>query len=275
MADQAGPALTPDTAGWAVLHLFYRVDRARWHGLPAPARASAVAEFQSWLRAAQAEEGLQLIPLAGIAKADVAFMAVHPDVRRVQRLGQELAATAIGACLLPVYSFLSISEVSEYMSTAGDWAKQLIDEQKLDPASAEFAASLKSFTKRMALYADARVHPQLPDDFPILCFYPMTKTRRDTRNWYTLDFGERKRFMGGHATTGRRFADRVTQLITSSIGLDDWEWGVTLFARDLKSLRDVVYEMRFDLGSAIYGEFGSFYVGIRFTPEELAEVLKL
>jgi len=277
MAEQThhGEAVTPETVGWAVLHLFYRINRARWRKMEPSVRAGAVEEFQSWLRGAVAEEGLQLIPIAGIAKSDVAFMAVHPDPRRVQRLGQEIAATTLGACLTPVYSFLSISEVSEYMSTPGDWARQLVDEQKMDPTSPEFAASMKSFTKRMSAYADARVHPQLPDNFPMICFYPMSKARGETNNWYTLDFTDRKRFMGGHASTGRRFADRVTQLISSSTGLDDWEWGVTLFARDLKSLRDVVYEMRFDPGSAIYGQFGQFYVGIRFAPDEIADTLRL
>ena len=132
-----------------------------------------------------------------------------------------------------------------------------------------------NFKKRMTAYTDARVHPQLPDNFPILCFYPMRKSRTDGRNWYTLEFSERKRYMGGHAAAGRRFADRVTQLITSATGIDDWEWGVTLFSRDLKSIRDIVYEMRFDPGSAMYGEFGPFYVGVRFAAGEVAEVLEL
>jgi chlorite dismutase len=269
------PAPTTETVGWTVLHLFYRIDRARWQSQTLPARSQAIDQFETWLRSATTEEGLQLIPLAGIGKYDLAFMVVHPDPRRAQRLGQEIAATTLGACLVPVYSFLSISEVNEYMSTAGDWAKQLVDEQKLDPASPEFTASMKGFGKRMTAYADARVHPQLPDNFPMISFYPMAKARGEQRNWYTLDFNERKRLMLGHGTTGRRFADRVTQLITSCTGLDDWEWGVTLFARDLKSLRDVVYEMRFDAGSAIYGQFGSFYVGVRFAPGDLAATLRL
>jgi chlorite dismutase len=202
-------------------------------------------------------------------------MAVHPDLGRIQRLGQEIAATAFGTCLVPVYSFLSMSEVSEYMSTAADWARHLIEDDEMDPASPEFARSVAAFEKRMAAYAEARVHPQLPADMPIVCFYPMSKARDEQRNWYTLPFEERKKLMGGHAETGRRFAGRILQLITSSTGIDDWEWGVTLFARDLKSVRDVVYEMRFDPGSAIYGEFGEFYMALRFAPAELAETLRL
>lgn len=270
----AEAALT-DLTGWPVLHLFFRIDRARWRGFDEATRRSAVEEFTGWLRGACAEEGMQLVPMAGIAKSDLAFMAVHPDLRRIQRLGQEIAATTLGTCLLPVYSFLSISEVSEYMTTAAEYARQLIEEKKMDPSAPEFAASLKSFEKRMAAYAEARVHPQLPKDMPVIGFYPMSKARGETRNWYTLPFDERKKLMGGHAESGRRFAGRVLQLITSCTGLDDWEWGVTLFSRDLKSIRDVVYEMRFDAASALYGLFGEFYIALRFAPEETAEVLRL
>lgn len=264
-----------DIPGWSVLHLFFRIDRARWRSLGDQARQAGIDELAGWLRKTGAEEGLQLVPIAGIAKFDLAIMAVHPDLHRIQQLGQELAATSIGMCLTPAYSFLSISEASEYMTSPGDFARQLIEEKGMDPASPEFASSLASFSKRMAGYADARVHPQLPTDMPVVCFYPMSKARGEKNNWYALEFEQRKKLMIGHGETGRKFAGRVTQLITSCTGLDDWEWGVTLFARDPKSIRDVVYEMRFDPGSAIYGQFGEFYVGLRFAPDELASVLKL
>jgi chlorite dismutase len=263
-----------DIPGWPVLHVFYRIDRARWRALPDDTRRAGVHEFATWLQRVSSEEGLQLVPIAGIGKSDLGLMAVHPDIRRIQRLGQEAAATLVGTCLVPVYSFLSMSEVSEYMTTPEDHARQLTA-KGMDPASEEFSAALAAFSKRMAAYADARVHPRLPTDLPVVCFYPMSKARGETRNWFTLDFESRKQLMIGHGETGRRFAGRVLQLITSCTGLDDWEWGVTLFARDLKSVRDVVYEMRFDPGSAIYGLFGEFYLGLRFAPEELADVLRL
>lgn len=267
-------ALVP-SAGWAVSHWFYRIDRARWGALSEAARTAALASTRDWLARLTAEEGLQLVPLALIGKGDVGWMAVHPDVRRHQQLGQEIAASGLGPCLEPVYSFFSLSEASEYMSTDADWARTLIDEQKVDPAGPDFAGKMDTFRKRMTAYADSRVHPRLPDAFPIVCFYPMAKAREAGRNWYTLPFDERKKLMQGHGDAGRRFASRVTQLITTATGIDDWEWGVTLFSADLKAIRDVVYEMRFDPGSAVYGVFGPFYVGIRFTADELAEVLKL
>jgi peroxiredoxin len=265
-----------ELTGWPVVHQYFRIDRPRWRGLSEAARAAAIGEFAALLRQASSEEGLQFVPLAPLAKADFGYMAVHPDVRRLQQLGQQLAATAFGTCLIPTYAFLSMSEVSEYMSTADDWRRDLVEHQHLDPNSPEFAKRFAAYAERMAHYAEARVHPQLPGaDMGLVCFYPMSKSRGETRNWYALPFEERKRLMAGHGTTGRKFAGRVLQLITSSTGLDDWEWGVTLFARDLKSLRDVVYEMRFDEGSALYGLFGEFYVGVRFQADELQQTLQL
>ncbi len=267
-------ALVP-SSGWTVSHWFYRIDRTRWRALADSERATAVVEMRAWLGGVLAEEGLQLVPLALVGKGDIGLMAIHPDLRRHQQLAQELAATAFGACLAPVYSFLSISEASEYVTSDADWARTLIEEQKIDPTSPDFAARMDTFRKRIGAYTEGRVHPRLPDNFPIVCFYPMAKAREAGRNWYTLPFAERKKLMQGHGDSGRRFASRITQLITSATGLDDWEWGVTLFAGDLKAIRDVVYEMRFDEASARYGLFGAFYVGVRFTAEELPGILRL
>jgi peroxiredoxin len=263
------------SAGWAVMHVFYRIDRGRWQSLLAAERAEAIDAFADWLNGSRGEDGLQLVPFAGVTKSDVGFMAVHPDLWRVQQLTQEIAATRLGSCLTPVFSFLSLTEASEYITNEVDWAKLLITEQGLDPASPDFATRFAALRKRTAMYAESRIHPQLPDNYPILCFYPMAKSRREPSNWYRLRFEERKQLMVAHGEAGRRFADRVTQLITTATGIDDWEWGVTLFSRDLKAIRDIVYELRYDPASALYGLFGPFYVGIRFQPEQLAAVLKL
>ncbi|MCC6848612.1 MAG: chlorite dismutase family protein [Deltaproteobacteria bacterium] len=263
------------SVGWTVSHWFYRIDRRRWRGLDDATRRTALDEARGWVARVGAEEGMQLVPLAMIGKADLGFMAVHPDLWRHQQLAQELAATALGACLEPVYAFLSLSEVSEYLSTDADWSRTLIEDQKVDPTSPDFASKMATFRKRMSHYVEARLHPKLPDNFPIVCFYPMAKARGETRNWYALAFDHRKKLMQSHGESGRKYATRLTQLITTATGVDDWEWGVTLFAGDLKAIRDVVYEMRFDEGSAVYGVFGPFYVGIRFAADELASVLRL
>jgi peroxiredoxin len=266
--------LLPST-GWSVMHLFYRVDRTHWRGLPAAERNAALEEFSTWMAACAKEDGLQFLPFAGVTKFDVGFMTVHADLWRIQQLSQEIVATTLGACLTPVYSFLSLTEASEYITNEVDWAKLLVVDQKLDPAAPEFATRFAALRKRTTMYAESRVHPQLPDAYPILCFYPMSKSRQEPNNWYRLGFDERKRYMLGHGEGGRRFADRVSQLITTCTGIDDWEWGVTLFSRDLRAIRDIVYELRYDPASALYGLFGSFYIGIRFEPAQLAVVLKL
>ena len=161
-------------------------------------------------------------------KSDMAFMILGKDVPRIRRLQTELQR----AGLTLDDSYLSITEVSEY-------AKGLPDEA-----------------------LNARLYPVLPpDDKPAFCFYPMSKKREAHANWYATPFEERKDMMYEHGSSGRAFAGKLVQLITGSTGLDEFEWGVTLFAINLETVKDVVYTLRYDKGSALYGEFGPFYVG--------------
>lgn len=261
--------------GWGVIHLFYRIDRARWSSWEAAERDAAVVEFSGWLDRCAGDPELQLVPLAGLTKFDVGFAAIHPDVWRLQQLTQEIAATALGTCLTPTYSFLSLTEKSEYITNELDWTRMLVEQENLDPAQPEFGQRIAALRSRTAKYAESRVHPKLPVDYPLVCFYPMAKARRDKDNWFRLPFEERKKLMLAHGEAGRRFASRITQLITTSTGLDDWEWGVTLFSKDLRAFRDIVYELRYDEASAVYGLFGPFLIGIRFAPSQLAAVLRL
>ncbi len=161
-------------------------------------------------------------------KADVAVMALGPDVVALRRLQTGLQRAGFRA----IDSYLSITEVSEY---AKGLPEHMLNE---------------------------RLYPKLPPaDKPAFCFYPMTKRRQSHANWYATPFEERRQMMMEHGTSGRKFAGKIVQLITASTGLDDYEWGVTLFADSLETVKDVVYSMRFDRGSALYGEFGTFYVG--------------
>jgi len=171
----------------------------------------------------------QVVPVALLGhKADVCLMALGPDLWRLREL--QTGARASG--LEVVHSYLSLTEVSEY------------------------AAGMPEEAKR------ARLYPRLPPEGkPAFCFYPMSKRRRPGQNWYALPYEERAELMGGHGRTGRTFAGRVVQLVTGSTGLDDHEWGVTLFATRPDDLKDVVYTMRFDPASAQYAEFGPFYTG--------------
>jgi hydrogen peroxide-dependent heme synthase len=242
--------------GWGVLHLFYRVDRARAEDDQQAAKRvlDAVQSLQ--------DDGHQALLFAVLGhKADLGIMVLGPDLARLQAFQQELAATP----LVLVDSYVSLTELSEYTSTEDDERARLAAEEKLEGPAAE--ARLAAWRERMDHYHEQRIHPQLPLKKTI-CFYPMSKRRTADANWYSLAFADRKRLMAGHARVGRTYAGRVLQLITGSTGLDDWEWGVTLLADDPVALKEIVYEMRFDPVSADYADFGEFVTGLLFEPPE-------
>ncbi|HEX3334642.1 MAG TPA: chlorite dismutase family protein [Acidimicrobiales bacterium] len=177
-------------------------------------------------------DGYQVVPVALLGhKADVGIMALGPDVWRLRRLQTEVAAGRAG--LEVSASYVSLTEVSEYAAGIPDELRQ------------------------------ARLFPQLPPEGKAaFCFYPMSKRRGEAHNWYRLGYDARKELMKGHGKVGRTFHGRVLQVITGSTGLDDYEWGVTLFGVHPDDLKDCVYEMRFDEASALYAEFGPFYTGM-------------
>ena len=186
-------------------------------------------------------DGYQVVPVALLGhKADLGLMALGPDVWRLRRLQTEV----IGSGLVAAQSYVSLTEVSEY------------------------AAAVPEEMRR------ARLFPTLPPEGKAaFCFYPMNKRRGDAANWYSLDFESRKELMMGHGKVGRTFHGRVLQVITGSTGLDDYEWGVTLFGVHPDDLKECVYEMRFDVASALYAEFGPFYTGMVGTLDEALSVL--
>jgi hydrogen peroxide-dependent heme synthase len=236
--------------GWGVLHLYYRVDRARAadEGEPAKRIVDAVGALEA--------DGHQALCVAVLGhKADFGVMALGPDLARLQAFQQEL----LEAPLVPEYSFVSLTELSEYTSTEADERARLEREEHVTGADAD--ERIKVWAERMAHYQENRIHPKLPPK-KLLGFYPMSKRRTAGDNWYTLDFAERKQLMGGHARVGRQYAGRILQLITGATGIDDWEWGVTLLTDDAVALKDIVQEMRFDEVSARYADFGPFYTGL-------------
>ena len=190
-------------------------------------------------------------------------MAIHfrESLDALGAAQDELARTQLAENLEPVYSFLSVTEAGLYHITAelaraaaarggkvGDeeYARALADRAKVESESA---------------HVRRRLYPELPPEMPYVSFYPMSKRREAAQNWYMLTLDDRSRLMQAHGLTGRRYAGRVQQVITGAIGLDKWEWGVTLFARDPLEFKKLVTDMRFDEVSAKYAEFGDFYVG--------------
>lgn len=254
--------------GWGVMHLFFHLRREY---LTQP--TSAAKDFAVRLDVFNGQAEYQALTFSVLGqKADLGLMLLGPDLARLDAFCAELAASPLGAALIPAASYVSMTELSEYTSTEADETRRLVEAEGLAEGSTEFDEKLAAWRTRMADYAENRLHPKLPAK-KILNFYPMSKRRDGADNWYTLPFDERKRLMGAHAKVGMTYRGRVLQLITGSTGLDDWEWGVTLLADDPKALKDIVYEMRFDEVSARFGEFGPFVTGLVMSPADLMEHL--
>jgi chlorite dismutase len=246
------------SSGWGVLHLFFHVDRAKVDAEPGGAKRVLDA-IESFTGDGE-HQALCFVALGH--KADLGILALGPDLARLQALQHDL----LGGPLLPAWSYLSLTESSEYTSTDDDERARLASEEGVTVPD-EIEARLGPWRERMAHYRENRLHPRLPLKKTI-CFYPMSKRRTGDDNWYALEFDVRKQLMMGHARVGRGYAGRVLQLITGSTGLDDWEWGVTLLADDPAALKEIVYEMRFDEVSARYAEFGPFVTGLVLEPDE-------
>ena len=257
------------TEGRHVLHLFFRVEHAQWDLLSPKERLEAKTRLANLVKDVRAEDGTQLLTLSIVSpKADLGFMVVAPDLHAVDRIGKQLALSLGPGLLMPEFSWLSMTERSEYTTTEEEFAATLQAEENLAPGTPEWDARIAAFRERMAKYAQDRLEPNLAD-WPVVCFYPMSKRRAPGQNWYALDFETRKRLMAGHARVGRTYAGRVRQLITGSTGLDDGEWFVTLFAHTTSDIKAIVYEMRFDEVSAQYAEFGEFFIGLQLPLDAL------
>jgi chlorite dismutase len=252
--------------GIHVMHLFYQIDRQRWADRP-PGDSMQVRDRLETLCASYAAAShpriATYVNVGG--KADLGFILYAADLVQLGQMHHALEGCFPAATLRKVYSYLSVTELTDYMPTAEETRQNLIQHEKLLPETPEFEQKLAEAAKRREEYEHYRLYPELPD-WEIMCFYPMNKRRSAGDNWYMLDFTTRKRLMGGHARVGRKYAGRVSQLITGSTGLDDWEWGVTLVAHQLDAIKEIVYEMRFDEVSARYGDFGEFYVNLRLSP---------
>jgi chlorite dismutase len=273
-AEQVPATLVPEN-GWHFLHLYYKVDRAQLIELPTESRQRGREELRRVLSAKTpgALEQLQCFAVPG-HKADFGIVMAGPDLRSIHNLQMAVQASSLGAVLQPAYSFYSITEVSEYVPDADQYAQVLRDREGLDPESGMFKAKVASYAERLGPMNRQRLYPEFPD-WPCLCFYPMSKMRSGDQNWYLLPFDARSALMSQHGRSGMKFAGRVSQVITASTGLDDWEWGVTLWARNPSYLKDIVYTMRFDESSAKYALFGEFFFGYILPPDELLEVIRL
>ncbi len=177
-----------------------------------------------------------------------------------------LAQTEFYGYLTPVHSYVSVVELGLYESTRKSY--EAAAAKGLETYSAEWQAEVAATLERQSDAMAPRLFPAVPEA-KYLCFYPMDRKRSDQLNWYTVPFPDRQRMMHDHGMIGRRYADQVKQIISGSIGMDDWEWGVDLFAEDPVVFKKLIYEMRFDEVSALYALFGQFYIGVRLPMERL------
>lgn len=262
----------PETLeGWSILHHMFRV---RWEGLrtlSAAARADLATEATAAFAPSGADAGHSTtVHLLG-HKADL--MVIHfrrgfEDLSQTQLLFQQ---TRLQDHMEMTTSYVSIVELGMYEMTSK--IHQQLQGRSLKPGTDEFE---KAFDDELAQQKNrmmGRLYTEIPQR-RYVCFYPMDKRRGEHKNWYTTEFGRRSEMMLEHGIVGRNYSGRVTQVISGSIGFDDWEWGVDLFADDALVFKKLIYEMRFDEASAVYAEFGPFYTGIQFKPTNLAAFLE-
>lgn len=261
--------------GWHCLHLFYSIDQAQLESLSESDRAAGCEQVAELLNPERegAPIRLQTSVVSG-HKADLAIMAMDIDPLKIDGLQQAIRSSRIGRALTPAWSFVSITEISEYVPTVEQYAEKLRREEGLTADDPAYAAKVNAYEQRLPAMNKQRMYPDLPP-FPVACFYPMNKIRHPLANWYDEPFSVRSKLMAEHATSGIKFAGRVSQLITASTGFDDWEWGVTLWSRAPEHIKEIVYTMRFDKASARYAEFGPFYISYVMTPEDALKHLKL
>lgn len=236
--------------GWYCLHDFRTIDWTTWKMVSSEEREEAITEFLSlvhgWNRIQEQKEGSHALYTIVGQKADFMMMFVRPTMEELNEIETEFNKSKLAEFTIPTGSYVSVVELSNYLP-AGE-----------DPYQNP--------------QIQARLYPILPKAKHV-CFYPMDKRRQGEDNWYMLPMDERRSLMRSHGMIGRKYAGLVKQIITGSVGFDDYEWGVTLFADDVLQFKKLIYEMRFDEVSARYGEFGQFFVGNLLEEDKISTLL--
>jgi chlorite dismutase len=255
--------------GSSVLHQMMRFRWAHWRQLNPGQRNRILNEAQPVLQDMEKQQS-GVYSLLG-HKGDLMLVHFRASFDELKQAELHLAATGLSDYLETTTSYLSVVELGLYDSSVKLY--QQLAERGLQPHSPEWHAEVKEETDRQWAAMHPRLYPEMPPN-RYICFYPMDRRRGEDKNWYTLPIEERQRQMREHGLVGRRYAGEVKQIITGSIGLDDWEWGVDLFAEDPLVFKRLIYEMRFDEVSAVYALFGQFYVGVRCPAVQLGRLLE-
>ncbi|MDF2378404.1 MAG: heme-dependent peroxidase [Verrucomicrobiales bacterium] len=260
--------------GWHVLHLFYHIEHSQWSLLSDEEKLEAKTHLSELVQEIRSADNTQLLTFSVVTpKADLAFMLLTDDLHKANAFEKKLTLALGPDVLTPTYSYLSMTELSEYTTTEEQYGEQLKSEG-VEEGSAEFTEKIAEYNRRIEKYNQDRLFPNMPD-WPVFCFYPMSKRRGEVHNWYGEEYDERRQLMAGHAKVGRQWAGKIRQLITGSTGLDEYEWGVTLFSHNTQDIKEIVYTMRFDEVTVKYGEFGDFLIGLQLPLDELFRRLGL
>jgi chlorite dismutase len=265
------PAVPLTTEGYSVLHQMMRVRWSAWRALSGADKSAIAQEASDAFSAMEKHSPGQsaLYSLIG-HKGDLMLIHFRESFADLNQAELNLANLRLSDFLEPTTSYVSIIELGLYESTLKIY-KELAD-QGIEPHSDQWKAEIECKLQRHKEAMQPRLFPEIPPN-RYACFYPMDRRRGEEKNWYTLPIEERARQMNEHGLVGRRYAGEVRQIITGSIGFDDWEWGVDLFADNPLVFKKLIYEMRFDQVSAVYALFGQFYVGVRVPAAKLENLL--
>ena len=255
--------------GASVLHNMARFCWTAWRALPESERKSIVDEAAAALLPAEEAGKSALYSVIG-HKADFMLLHFRDSFDELKAAELRSHSLRLHAFLEPTSSYLSVVELGLYDSSVKLYRS--LAERGVEPHSPEWQREIEESMERQREAMHTRLYPKIPAA-RYLCFYPMDRKRGEDKNWYRLPIEERQRQMQEHGEVGRRYAGKVQQVITGSIGFDDWEWGVDLFADDPLIFKKLIYEMRFDEVSAVYAAFGTFYIGVRCPLAKLGELL--
>jgi chlorite dismutase len=258
--------------GYATLHQMMRFRWAAWRAIAENTRREIAAEAAQLLTGMEAKTDGQsaLFSLLG-HKGDLMLVHFRESFDQLNQAELDLARLRLNDFLEPATSYLSVIELGLYESSLKTYTA--LADRGVEPHSDEWKKAIQETIARQKEAMKSRLFPAMPPN-RYLCFYPMDRRRGEDKNWYTLPMKERQRQMNEHGLVGRRYAGEVKQIITGSIGFDDWEWGVDLFADDPLVFKKLIYEMRFDHVSAVYALFGSFYIGLRCPANRLHDLLE-
>ncbi|MGH7829969.1 MAG: hydrogen peroxide-dependent heme synthase [Candidatus Binatia bacterium] len=272
LREDLSPPVPLTLDGSFLLHRMWRMRQAAWKRQSMVVRKKvlreAIALFNEMQQAGA--EGSALFSLLG-HKGDLMMVHFRRTMDALNDAELRVGNLKLSEFLEPTSSYLSVIELGLYEVSVRLYAG--LRDKDIEPDSPEWNQAVEAELARQRKTAAPRLWPEIPPR-RYLSFYPMNKKRGETKNWYEVPITDRQRMMREHGTIGRRYAGQVTQIISGSIGFDDWEWGVDLFADDPLVFKKLIYEMRFDEASAVYGEFGTFYLGLRFPAAKLGELLE-